>query len=119
MTLDKLHKISEDGLTDGLKQLGFDMAGDNLRTLFPHHLGHYVGLDVHDSPGQSRKAPLKTGQCITIEPGIYVPNEERWPKHFRGLGIRIEDSVCIQEESPFIFTTEAVKEVVDIEELRR
>lgn len=43
--------------------------------------------------------------------GIYVADDDRWPKHFRGMGIRIEDSVCIQNESPLIFTTEAVKEV--------
>ena len=42
--------------------------------------------------------------------GIYVPDDERWPEHFRGLGIRIEDSVCVQEEEPLVLTTEAVKE---------
>jgi hypothetical protein len=46
-----------------------------------------------------------------IYSGIYVPTDDRWPKHFRGLGIRIEDSVCIQEEAPLVLTTEAVKEV--------
>jgi intermediate cleaving peptidase 55 len=51
--------------------------------------------------------------------GIYVPNEERWPEHFRGIGIRIEDSVCIEDEVPHILTTEAVKEVIDIESLDR
>ena len=34
------------------------------------------------------------------------------------MGIRIEDSVCVQEEHPFVLTTEAVKEVDDIEALR-
>jgi intermediate cleaving peptidase 55 len=34
------------------------------------------------------------------------------------MGIRIEDSICVQEETPLILTTEAVKEVVDIEALR-
>ena len=43
--------------------------------------------------------------------GVYVPDDGRWPRHFRGLGIRIEDSVCIQEEEPLVMTTEAVKEV--------
>ena len=51
--------------------------------------------------------------------GIYVPDDERWPKHFRGMAIRIEDSVCVTEEGPYSLTTEAVKEVVDIEALRR
>jgi intermediate cleaving peptidase 55 len=50
---------------------------------------------------------------------VYVPDDERWPVHFRGVGIRIEDSVCIEDEVPHILTTEAVKEVADIEALER
>jgi intermediate cleaving peptidase 55 len=56
--------------------------------------------------------------CVTVEPGIYVPDDERWPSWARGVGIRIEDSVCVDDGSPFVLTTEAVKEVVDIEALR-
>lgn len=118
LSLDKIHKITGQGLSEGLKQLGFDMSGNALDLLFPHHVGHYIGLDVHDCTGYSRTNTLKSGQCVTMEPGIYVPNDERWPKHFRGLGIRIEDSVCVKEDSPLILTTEAVKEVLDIEALR-
>ncbi|KAF2398653.1 metallopeptidase family M24 [Trichodelitschia bisporula] len=117
-TLDKLHRMAETGLKESLKQLGFDMTGGALETLFPHHLSHYIGLDVHDSPGYPRTETLLSGHCVTIEPGIYVPDDERWPKAFRGMGIRIEDSVCVRETSPLVFTTEAVKEVVDIEALR-
>ncbi|KAI9835914.1 MAG: hypothetical protein M1819_001812 [Sarea resinae] len=119
LSLDKLHEIAEQGLRDQLKQLGFNMSGRALEALFPHHLGHYIGLDVHDSPGYPRTGHLRAGQCITIEPGLYVPDDDRWPEHFRGIGIRIEDSVCIQEETPLILTTEAPKEVVDIEALRK
>lgn len=118
MTLDKIHQITEHGLRDALKQIGFDMSGNALETLFPHHVGHYIGLDVHDCPGYSRQVPLKAGHCVTVEPGIYVPDNERWPAHFRGISIRIEDSVCVQADSPLVLTAEAVKEVVDIEALR-
>jgi len=118
MTLDKIHRITENGLRDALKLLGFDTSGDAVQVLFPHHVGHYIGLDVHDCPGQSRTMPLRAGHCVTIEPGIYVPDDERWPEHFRGIGIRIEDSVCVQDDSPLVLTTEAVKEIVDIEALR-
>ncbi|KAL1864514.1 hypothetical protein VTK73DRAFT_5817 [Phialemonium thermophilum] len=118
MTLDRLHRITEDGLRDQLTQLGFDMSGNALQILFPHHVGHYVGLDVHDVPGYGRHHPLKSGHCVTVEPGVYVPKDERWPKHFRGMAVRIEDSVCVDDDSPFILTTEAVKEVEDIEALR-
>jgi intermediate cleaving peptidase 55 len=118
VSLDKIHQVTEHGLRDGLKQLGFDMSGNALDILFPHHVGHYIGLDVHDCPGFPRTPLLTAGQCVTVEPGIYVPNDERWPEHFRGLGIRIEDSICVQKDSPLVLTTEAVKEVVDIEALR-
>ena len=43
--------------------------------------------------------------------GIYVPDESRWPEKFRGMGIRIEDSVCVGDEDPITLTPEAVKEV--------
>lgn len=43
--------------------------------------------------------------------GLYVPNQDPYPAHFRGMGIRIEDSVCVEEEHPLVLTTEAVKEV--------
>ncbi|KAJ5702240.1 hypothetical protein N7488_009788 [Penicillium malachiteum] len=118
LSLDQLHHIAENGLKDQLKQLGFDVSGNAMSTLFPHHLGHYIGLDVHDCPGYSRGYSLKAGQCITVEPGIYVPNDERWPAHFRGIGIRIEDSVCVGDDHPIVLTPEAVKEVDDIEALR-
>ncbi|KAE8151371.1 xaa-pro dipeptidase app [Aspergillus avenaceus] len=118
LSLDRLHTIAENGLRDQLQQLGFDVSGNAMGILFPHHLGHYVGLDVHDCPGYSRGYSLKAGQCITIEPGIYVPDSERWPEKFRGIGIRIEDSVCVGDDSPIVLTTEAVKEVDDIEALR-
>ncbi|KAE8166442.1 peptidase M24, structural domain-containing protein [Aspergillus tamarii] len=118
VSLDKLHTIAENGLRDQLQQLGFDVSGNAMGVLFPHHLGHYVGLDVHDCPGYSRGYNLKAGQCITVEPGIYVPDSDRWPEKFRGIGIRIEDSVCVGDDSPIVLTTEAVKEVDDIEALR-
>lgn len=118
MTLDKIHSITENGLKDGLRRLGFGVDGNAMEVLFPHHVGHYIGLDVHDCPGHPRSISLKAGHCVTIEPGIYVPDDERWPSHFRGLGIRIEDSVCVQDDAPLVLTTEAVKEVVDIEALR-
>ncbi|KAI1406110.1 aminopeptidase-like protein [Hypoxylon fuscum] len=118
VTLDKLHQITENALRDQLQQLGFDVSGDALGVLFPHHVGHYVGLDVHDVPGYPRNVVLKEGHCVTVEPGVYVPDDERWPKAFRGLGIRIEDSVCVGGENPLVLTTEAVKEVDDIEALR-
>jgi intermediate cleaving peptidase 55 len=118
MTLDQIHRVTERGLKEQLDALGFDTGGNAMNVLFPHHVGHYVGLDVHDVPGYGRDVRLRAGHCVTVEPGVYVPDDERWPEHFRGLAVRIEDSVCVDDESPLVLTTEAVKEVVDIEALR-
>lgn len=120
LSLDQIHRATETALRDELAQLGgFDVRRPGtLEALFAHHVGHYVGLDVHDCPGYGRNVPLKPGHCVTIEPGVYVPDDERYPEHFRGIGIRIEDSVCVDDDGPIVLTTEAVKEVVDIEALR-
>lgn len=117
-SLDKLHQTACNSLEAGLKDLGFNMERGAIHKLFPHHVGHYVGLDVHDSPGLSRSRLFENGMCVTVEPGIYVPEDDRWPSWAHGIGIRIEDSVCVDEESPYVLTTEAVKEVVDIEALK-
>lgn len=119
LSLDKLHTIACNSLAAGLRDLGFNMdSKDAISTIFPHHVGHYLGLDVHDSPGMSRSRLMEKSMVVTVEPGIYVPDDERWPKWARGIGMRIEDSVVVDEESPYVLTTEAVKEVVDIEALK-
>lgn len=123
MTLDGIHHATEAALRTELSRLGFDVGGSGagaraLEAVFPHHVGHYVGLDVHDCPGYARNVALRAGHCVTIEPGVYVPDDEAFPAHFRGMGVRIEDSVAVGEQFPLVLTTEAVKEVVDIEALR-
>ncbi|KAK4103232.1 Creatinase/aminopeptidase [Parathielavia hyrcaniae] len=123
LSLDQIHRATEAALQKELAGLGFEFvggggSGDVMGVLFPHHVGHYVGLDVHDVPGYPRSMPLRAGHCVTIEPGVYVPDDERFPKHFRGLAVRIEDSVCVDEDGPILLTPEAVKEVEDIEALR-
>ncbi|GAW26952.1 putative xaa-pro dipeptidase [Rosellinia necatrix] len=121
MTLDDLQGVTERGLAQELGRLGFALGrGGAMRVLFPHHVGHYVGLDVHDIPGYPRSVVLREGHCVTVEPGIYVPDadDDRFPAHFRGMAVRIEDSVAVGDDNPLILTTEAVKEVADIEALR-
>ena len=120
-TLESIHRESIALLTRELKSLNFDLtARDVEKTLYSHHISHHVGLEVHDCSTLRRGLPLRRGNCITIEPGVYAPDEERWPKWFRGVGVRIEDCVVVGEEEgrEVVLSVDGVKEVVDIEALR-
>jgi Xaa-Pro aminopeptidase len=72
---------------DYINSHGKDLHGDPLGKYFIHGLGHNIGLDVHD-PGEFCK-PLEPGMVVTVEPGIYIPEEN--------LGVRIEDDILITD----------------------
>jgi len=74
---------------------------------FPHSIGHYLGMDVHDVG--SYEEPLEEGDVFTIEPGIYIPQE--------GIGIRIEDDYWMVKDGAECLSNELVKDVKSIEEL--
>ncbi len=57
------------------------------RKYFPHAIGHGLGVDVHDSLGHILE--LLPGMVLTVEPGIYIPEE--------GIGVRIEDNILITD----------------------
>ncbi|GKT94209.1 metallopeptidase family M24 [Colletotrichum tofieldiae] len=59
LSLDEIHDHTSAGLLEQLRSLGFDITTRDIDVLFPHHVGHYVGLDVHDVPGYGRRTPLK------------------------------------------------------------
>ncbi|MCB0408493.1 MAG: aminopeptidase P N-terminal domain-containing protein [Bdellovibrionales bacterium] len=91
------------------------------RKYYPHGLGHYLGLDVHDAgayelDGQSR--PYEKGMVVTVEPGIYIPhNDETAPMELRGIGIRIEDDILVTNEGIENLTIKTPKEVAELEDL--
>lgn len=118
-SIQTIHLESMDLMKMELRNLGFNLVeGDLERYLYPHRVGHHIGLEIHDCSSLGGFDSLARNQTITIEPGCYVPNDEQWPKHFRGLALRIEDSVQIGQDVPTILSVEAVKEIVDIEALR-
>ncbi|XP_073738835.1 xaa-Pro aminopeptidase 3 isoform X4 [Callorhinus ursinus] len=88
------------------------------RKYCPHHVGHYLGMDVHDTPDIPRSLPLQPGMVITVEPGIYIPEDDRdAPEKFRGLGVRIEDDVVVTQDLPLILSADCPKEMNDIEQI--
>lgn len=69
------------------------------RRFYMHRVGHLIGLDVHD-PGRMTgddglSIRLRPGMTLTVEPGLYLPSESDIPPAFRGIGIRIEDTVLV------------------------
>lgn len=67
---------------------------DNIRHYYPHGTSHFMGLNVHDIGDYSR--PLEAGVILTVEPGIYIPEE--------GIGVRIEDDVLITDKGIEVLT---------------
>ena len=107
------------GDTDGIIESG------SYKHLYMHQTGHWLGLDVHDV-GAYRLGDydvlLKNGMILTVEPGIYISDripvpegqpliDERW----KGIGIRIEDDVLVNEQTPEILSYAALKEISDLE----
>ena len=75
---------------------------------FGHSLGHGVGMFIHESPrlapGVDRGAQLVTGNVVTFEPGIYIPEK---------YGCRIEDMAAITDDGIRNFT-KSTKELIEL-----
>ncbi len=65
-----------------------NLKTDTIRKYFPHATSHFLGLNVHDVGDYTM--PLKPGSVLTVEPGIYIPEE--------GIGVRIEDDILITDK---------------------
>jgi len=102
-TENSLHKIA----FDYINTHGKTLKGEPLGKYFTHGLGHHVGLDVHDPGAPSQ--PLEAGNVITIEPGIYIPEES--------LGVRIEDMLLVTETGSRLLTGALPSEPEAIEKI--
>ena len=134
--LEDLKTHSVEVLTEGMVELGL-LKGDPKKLIeekkymqfYMHNLGHYLGIDVHDAGryyfnGESR--PAEAGMVMTIEPGLYIsPDTSRIPEGFNqdiptkylGIGVRIEDDVCVTENGARVLTHKVPKEREEIEAL--
>jgi len=87
---------------------GKDLHGKPLGQYFIHGLGHSIGLNVHD-PGLEGCKPLAPGMVVTMEPGIYIPEEN--------LGVRIEDDVLVTESGHELLSQKLPRDPAEIEKI--
>ncbi|EFJ50376.1 hypothetical protein VOLCADRAFT_58370, partial [Volvox carteri f. nagariensis] len=97
----ELHALSIDILSEGLLDLKLlpraslaEIRNHLYRDFYWHSLGHYLGLDTHDTPLIGHDRQLEPGTTITVEPGLYIPDLPQFGV-FRGIGVRIEDDVLV------------------------
>ena len=116
-------------LTEGMVKLGL-LKGKTKDLIkkkafmkyYMHGVGHYLGLDVHDAgryftdQGAKNSRPFAPGMVLTVEPGIYVPPDDKEaPAKYRGIGIRIEDDVLVTEDGNRNLTSKVPKNADEIE----
>lgn len=106
-------QLAEEKIAEGKKCNEIDGIARNViakkgyNKYFGHGLGHGVGIEVHEKPVLSsinNEDHLKNNQVVTIEPGIYLPNE---------FGIRIEDLVVVNNNGCEVLT-KSPKELIEI-----
>jgi len=127
-----IHNEALKVIVDGLLQIkllkgGVDEIIENslYKHFYMHKTGHWLGLDVHDV-GAYRLGDyeilLKNGMILTVEPGIYISDrlpipegQPDIPDRWKGIGIRIEDDVLVNDQDPEILSSAACKEIADLE----
>jgi Xaa-Pro aminopeptidase len=92
---------------DYINSHGKDEHGKPLGQYFIHGLSHSIGLNVHD-PGDLCR-PFVPGMVITVEPGIYIPEES--------LGVRIEDDVLVTDTGAEVLSERLPRSPEEIEKI--
>ena len=85
------------------------IAKEGFGDYFIHGIGHHLGLETHDDCGPD--APLVKGSVITIEPGIYLPDE--------AIGVRIEDDILVTAKGRKNLSASIPKTVAEIQKAMR
>lgn len=108
LKLTEVHEKAAQVIGEGLVKIGLLSRPADYGKYLIHGTTHHLGLDVHDV---GEMAVLQPGMVITVEPGIYIPEEN--------LGVRIEDDVLVTAQGHEVLSSAAPKTVAEIEALMR
>jgi Xaa-Pro aminopeptidase len=114
------HQITTKIIREGLIGLGILESDGDLSQFFMHGTGHWIGLDVHDVGDYKLKDEHRTfqkGMVITVEPGIYIGNNDKINPIYHNIGVRIEDDVFVTDNGNTVLTADLIKEITDIESI--
>ena len=109
-------KAGRETINKGLKELGIIQNETDRHMYYPHGCCHHIGLDVHD---RGTREDLQEGMVITIEPGIYIPENSPCDKKWWGIGVRIEDDYLVTKDGFEHLSASAPRTVKDIEAMMK
>lgn len=115
-TFSQINKVARGAVAQGLQRLGLLSKEEEVRHYLPHGVTHHIGLDVHD---RGHYDSLAQNMVITIEPGIYVPENSPCDEKWWGIAIRIEDDILITEAGYELLSADSPRRAEDIEALMR
>ena len=108
MKYKEVNEKATDLIAEECIKLGLIKDKKDVRKYYYHSIGHSLGMDTHDIETPHRDITFEPGVIFTVEPGIYIEEEE--------IGIRIEDDILVTEEGAINLSKDIIKSVDDIEE---
>jgi Xaa-Pro aminopeptidase len=111
-----LTRVTREVVNKGLKDLGIITDEKAYHLYYPHGCCHHIGLDVHD---RGNYDILRENMVITIEPGIYIPENANCDKRWWGIAVRIEDDYLITANGYEHLSAMAPRRPEDIEAMMK
>lgn len=111
----QLTEVCRNVINKGLADLGIIKSATEKHMYFPHGVSHHIGLNVHDQGGPN----LEENNTVTIEPGIYIPDNSNCDKKWWGIAVRIEDDYLITKDGYELLSVSAPRTVKDIEAMMK
>ncbi|MCK4653865.1 MAG: M24 family metallopeptidase, partial [Candidatus Cloacimonetes bacterium] len=105
VSLPDLNKRTIELITEALIRLKLIKDKKDYKKYYMHSVCHHLGMDAHDIG--KRDSILKAGNIITVEPGIYIPEEK--------IGVRIEDDILVTKDGYKNLSENIPKEIKELE----
>lgn len=127
ISLEDIHTAALSVLIEGLIKLGLCKGSPqevleqgSYKAFYMHKTSHWLGMDVHDVGAYATpkgQVLLEPGFVLTVEPGLYVPDDNPDGGDYRGIGIRIEDDVLVTTHGAEVLSADIPKRPFELEAL--